>query len=70
MKNDRPPRYKISAVYLYDKGENDELFQNRSSTIYKYIILSFFKNVNRLKEIFLKTFFVTLSTIKCYKLTK
>ena len=68
--NDNPPRHKALGGYLYDKGENDELFQNRSSTIYKYIILSFFKNVNRLKEIFLKNFFVTLSTTKCYKLTK
>ena len=41
---------RFQAVYLYDKGENDELFYVRRfpQPIYKYILPYFFKKVNKM----------------------
>ena len=52
---------KPQGVYLYDKGENDELFHVIvvSQPIYKYILTCFLKKVKK----FLKIFFKVLKII-------
>jgi len=46
--------FRLQGVYLYDKGENDELFYVRRfpQPIYKYILPYFFKKVNNANKKF------------------
>ena len=47
LKNDKSLEHRVQGFYLYDKGENDELFYEISypQPIYKYILTHIYKNV-------------------------
>ena len=61
---------RFQGGYLYDKGENDELFHfvELAQRIYKYIITLLGIKVNGFRKIFIKNIFCNKRNIFCENL--
>ena len=71
MKKDKNLEHCVRGFYLYDKGENDELFHeiSYSQLIYKYILTCMREKVKNILKNFFYRQKIYFTSKKCSKLT-